>query len=121
MGCSPCSWTLCDCFIVGDIAPFQGLVMLEKDSGKVVLLTARVSANDPVAPSSAIDYANDVAVASNGIIYFTDSVAGIMPARNARGYWDTMAAFMLSLFNVSTPFPCLTCQCLPPDSISCGW
>lgn len=76
-----------------------GLVMLEKDSRKVVLLTARVSADDPVAPGSAIYYANDVAVASNGIIYFTDSVAGIMPVMNAQGYWDTMAAFMLSLFN----------------------
>ncbi|BDA50629.1 Adipocyte plasma membrane-associated protein [Coccomyxa sp. Obi] len=76
-----------------------GLVMLEKDSGKVVLLTARVSSDDPVAPGSAIDYINDVAVASNGIVYFTDSVEGIMPVKNAYGFWDTMAAYTLSLFN----------------------
>ncbi len=86
--------------------------MLEKDSRRVVLLTARVSADDPVAPGSTIDYINDVAIASNGIIYFTDSVDGIMPVKNAQGFWDTMAAFMLSLFNVSaTPILCLSFTC----------
>ncbi len=78
--------------------------MLEKESGKVVLLTARVSADDPVAPGSSIDYINDVAVASNSIVYFTDSVRGITPAKNPGGFWDTMAAYTLSLFNVSAPF-----------------
>jgi hypothetical protein len=78
--------------------------MLEKESGKVVLLTARVSADDRVAPGSSIDYINDVAVASNGIVYFTDSVRGITPAKNAEGFWDTMAAYTLSLFNVG-PLP----------------
>ncbi len=74
--------------------------MLEKDSKKVVLLTSRVSPDDPLDPDSTIDYINDVAVASDGIIYFTDSVQGIMPRRNAYGFWDTMEAYMLTLFQV---------------------
>lgn len=79
--------------------------MLEKGSGKVDILTARVSADDPVAPGSSIDYINDVAVASNGIIYFTDSVQGISPAKNSEGFWDTMAAYTLTLFNVCAKSP----------------
>ena len=75
--------------------------MLEKDSKKVVLLTSRVSSDDPLDPDSTIDYINDVAVASNGIVYFTDSVQGIMPRRNYQGFWDTMEAYMLTLFQVS--------------------
>lgn len=77
--------------------------MLEKGSNKVVLLTSRVSADDPLDPESPIDYANDVTVASNGIIYFTDSVQGIMPRRNWMGFWDTMEAYMLTLFQVRPP------------------
>ena len=77
--------------------------MLEKGSNKVVVLTSRVSADDPLDPESPIDYANDVTVASNGIIYFTDSVQGIMPRRNWMGFWDTMEAYMLTLFQVRPP------------------
>ena len=76
--------------------------MLEKDSKKVVLLTSRVSPDDPLDPDSTIDYINDVTVASNGLIYFTDSVQGIMPRRNYQGFWDTMEAYMLTLFQVSS-------------------
>lgn len=71
--------------------------MLEKDSHKVVMLTSRVSADDPLAPSSSIDYINDVAIASNGIIYFSDSARGVTPAKNAQGFWDTMEAYILTL------------------------
>ena len=78
----------------------QGLVMLEKGSKKVVLLTSRVSSDDPIDPDSTIDYINDVTVASDGIIYFTDSVQGIMPRRNRQGFWDTMEAYLLTLFQV---------------------
>ena len=74
--------------------------MLEKGSRKVVLLTSRVSPDDPLDPDSTIDYINDVTVASDGIIYFTDSVQGIMPRRNAQGFWDTMEAYLLTLFQV---------------------
>ncbi|CAK0787144.1 hypothetical protein CVIRNUC_010360 [Coccomyxa viridis] len=76
----------------------SGLVMLEKGSKKVVLLTSRVSSDDPIDPDSTIDYINDVTVASDGIIYFTDSVQGIMPRRNRQGFWDTMEAYLLTLF-----------------------
>ena len=84
----------------GTLWVMQGLVMLEKGSKKVVLLTSRVSSDDPIDPDSTIDYINDVTVASDGIIYFTDSVQGIMPRRNRQGFWDTMEAYMLTLFQV---------------------
>jgi sugar lactone lactonase YvrE len=82
----------------------QGLVRLDMDSGAVELLTSRVSADDPIDPGSAVDYANDVAVARSGIVYFTDSAAGISPVKNAAGFWDTMQAYMLVLFHVRGPF-----------------
>ena len=77
------------------------------ESGRVELLTARVSADDLLAPNSSIDYANDVAIAKSGIIYFTDSARGIIPVRNAEGFWDTMQAYMLTLYHVRPPFPLL--------------
>lgn len=83
----------------------QGLVMLERDSRKVVLLTSRVSSDDPLDPGSPIDYINDVAVASSGLIYFTDSVRGIMPRRNREGFWDTMEAYLLTLFQAGSTSP----------------
>ena len=95
------------------VVALQGLVMLEKGSNKVVLLTSRVSADDPLDPESPIDYANDVTVASNGIIYFTDSVQGIMPRRNWMGFWDTMEAYMLTLFQVRPPS---SIYLLPPQA-----
>lgn len=69
-------------------------------SGRVEMLTARVSADDLLAPNSSIDYANDVAVAKSGLIYFTDSARGVIPVRNAEGFWDTMQAYMLTLYHV---------------------
>jgi hypothetical protein len=102
----------------------QGLVMLEKDTNKVVLLTDKVSADDPLAPDTTIDYINDVAIASNGIIYFSDSTQGITPAKNAEGFWDTMQAYKLSLFNVRvahpTPFPPRVCACCMALAATCS-
>ena len=69
-------------------------------SGAVQLLSSRVSLDDPLAPGSVVEYANDVAIARSGIVYFTDSAEGISPVRNAAGFWDTMQAYLLTLFNV---------------------
>ena len=46
---------------------------------------------------SPILYANDLDVSHRtGVVYFTDSVA-IAPVRNARGFWDTMQGYVMSL------------------------
>jgi sugar lactone lactonase YvrE len=52
----------------------QGILMLEKDTNRVVILTNRVSKSSPIDPDSPIIYANDLDVAKDGNIYFTTSV-----------------------------------------------
>lgn len=52
----------------------QGILMLEKDSNRVVILTNRVSKSSPIDPDTPIIYANDLDVAKDGTIYFTTSV-----------------------------------------------
>ena len=82
------------------------------------LLTARVSADDLLAPGSPIDYANDVAVAKSGLIYFTDSTRGVIPVRNAEGFWDTMQAYMLTLYHVRA-LPTTACYGVSPELEGC--
>jgi sugar lactone lactonase YvrE len=48
--------------------------MLNSTSKQVVLLTNRVSSNSPMQPDTPITYANDLDIAKDGTIYFTDSV-----------------------------------------------
>lgn len=52
----------------------QGLIMLEKDSGRVVLLANRVASSSPLEPGSPIIYANDLDIAPDGTVYFTTSI-----------------------------------------------
>jgi sugar lactone lactonase YvrE len=52
----------------------KGILMLEKDTNRVVILTNRVSKSSPIDPDSPIQYANDLDVAKDGTIYFTTSV-----------------------------------------------
>ena len=77
----------------------QGLVEYALDTKNVTLLASRVGGASDEAGSS-IDYANDPEVAPDGKVYFTDSAHGIAPVRNAQGFWDTMAAYLLILFQV---------------------
>lgn len=49
-------------------------------SKQVVLLTNRVSSSSLLQPDTLINYANDLDIASDGTIYFTDSV-NISPHR----------------------------------------
>jgi len=72
--------------------------MLEKGSGKVALLVTE--APDARGNMTPIRYANDLAVAGDGSIYFTDSTV-IPPAINSQGFYDTMASFILAFFQVS--------------------
>jgi hypothetical protein len=48
--------------------------MYNSSSKQVVLLSNRVSSSSPMQPDTPITYANDLDIASDGTIYFTDSV-----------------------------------------------
>jgi sugar lactone lactonase YvrE len=52
----------------------QGLIMYNITSKQVELLSHRVSRSSPMQPDTPITYANDLDIASDGTIYFTDSV-----------------------------------------------
>eukprot|EP00879_Flechtneria_rotunda_P029720 GHRR01032163.1.p1 GENE.GHRR01032163.1~~GHRR01032163.1.p1 ORF type:complete len:293 (+),score=27.88 GHRR01032163.1:81-881(+) len=92
----------------------KGLLMLEKDTHVVVLLTSRTSKSSPLEPDAPIIYANDLDVASDGNIYFTTSV-DIILHRNAQhdtrfthvpslegraGFWDTVKGWGLGMCQV---------------------
>ena len=77
---------------------WQGLVKVELASKTVTLLTSRVDGADARAPGTTIDYANDPDIAPGGKVYFSDSAHGVFPVRNRFGYFDTMQAYMLTMF-----------------------
>ena len=81
----------------------QGLVLVENKQGKVVLLTSRVSSDSPLAPGSDITYANDLVIAKDGTIYFTDSTT-IHTRKHPEGYWDTFNSYVLAMLQVSWPY-----------------
>ena len=68
-----------------------GLVRLDRTTRTVTLL-ASVDGEE----GAPILYANDLDIAADGSIFFTDSVAH-PPARNRAGFYDTMAAYVLSV------------------------
>lgn len=80
----------------------QGLIMLERASGKVVILASQVSADSPKDPGSVISYANDLDIAHDGTVYFTTS-SDIPVVPNAIGLWDTFAVFTLTMLQVRSP------------------
>ena len=77
----------------------QGLVKWNAASQQVTLLTSRVSTTSPAAPSTLINYANDLTIAADGTIYFTDSTA-IHVKRHEQGYWDTFNSYFLTMLQV---------------------
>jgi sugar lactone lactonase YvrE len=84
----------------------QGLLKYnyyDSQSKDVTLLTTHVSASSPIDPGSQITYANDLAIASDGTIYFT-SCTDIVPQLNRQGFYDTYRAWYLSLMRVSCLF-----------------
>ena len=85
----------------------QGLLQVDPATGSIVVLSNEVSPESALAPGTRIGYANDLDVAQDGTIYFSDSSA-ITPALNRDGYWDTMRAFVLTGLQVgwmSNPSP----------------
>lgn len=81
------------------LCPMQGLIMLEKATGKVIILASQVSNDSPKDPGSVINYANDLDVAKDGTVYFTTS-CDIPVVPNALGFWDTFAVFTLTMLQV---------------------
>lgn len=89
----------------------KGLIMYNMTSKQVQLLTNRVSSSSRLQPGSLINYANDLDIAADGTIYFTDSV-NISPHRNAQhtnnvthivtirgesGFYDTFKGWALGM------------------------
>ncbi|KAF6259879.1 hypothetical protein COO60DRAFT_1638071 [Scenedesmus sp. NREL 46B-D3] len=68
----------------------------DAQSKDITLLTSHVSASSPVDPGSRITYANDLAITSDGTIYFT-SCSDVVPQLNQQGYYDTYRAWFLSM------------------------
>eukprot|EP00192_Tetraselmis_astigmatica_P021863 CAMPEP_0117664066 /NCGR_PEP_ID=MMETSP0804-20121206/8989_1 /TAXON_ID=1074897 /ORGANISM="Tetraselmis astigmatica, Strain CCMP880" /LENGTH=290 /DNA_ID=CAMNT_0005471209 /DNA_START=837 /DNA_END=1709 /DNA_ORIENTATION=+ len=77
------------------VHPGQGLIQVDPSTGAIAILSNEVSPESPLAPGTRIGYANDLDVAQDGTIYFSDSSA-ITPALNRESYWDTMRAFILT-------------------------
>lgn len=68
----------------------------------VGLLTSRVSDDSPLAPGSPILYANDLDIARDGTIYFSDS-QDIPVARGLEGSYDTLESYMQGLYACGKP------------------
>lgn len=75
----------------------KGLIMLEKYSKRVVILANRVWARSDIDAGSEISYANDLAIAHNGTIYFSSST-DIRVAINSEGFYDTVRGCKLDFF-----------------------
>ena len=73
--------------------------MLEKDTGKNILLVTEAPTSTKGSGFTPIKYADDLAIASDGSVYFTDA-CDIPSAINDAGFYDTMASFILSAFQV---------------------
>lgn len=73
--------------------------MLVKSTGELRLLASEAPSNGTGGELTPIRYANDLVIARDGSIYFTDSTE-IPPAINAAGFYDTMASFLLATFQV---------------------
>lgn len=73
----------------------KGLTKYDLESGKLSILANAVSRASQIDPGSPISYANDLDIASDGTVYFTDSTA-IPVALNREGFYDTMKTYLLS-------------------------
>ena len=79
----------------------QGLVALNLETGLKTLLTNHVDDVASFGNTSEIVYANDLDIASDGTIYFSDSSV-VAPLRSDDGKCDTYAAFMKTYYHVSS-------------------
>ncbi len=61
--------------------------------------SAHVTSPPQLPCSTPISYANDLDIAPDGRIFFTDC-SDIPPALNAAGFYDTMRSFVLTMLRV---------------------
>lgn len=74
----------------------SGLHLFEKDTGRNILLTTEAPISKEGSKLTPIRYANDLDIAADGTIFFSDS-CDVAPAMNAAGFYDTMATYILNL------------------------
>lgn len=85
--------------IFSPLVYLQGLHLLEKDTGRNILLTTEAPISKEGSKLTPIRYANDLDIAADGTIFFSDS-CDVAPAMNAAGFYDTMATYILNLAQV---------------------
>ncbi|PNW76066.1 hypothetical protein CHLRE_12g549050v5 [Chlamydomonas reinhardtii] len=75
----------------------KGLIRLDRTTGAVELLTARVSADSALAPDTPLAYVNDLDIDHDtGVIYFTDSQSiPVYPDRETGTFYDTFQSYLL--------------------------
>ena len=96
----------------------QGLQMLEQESWKNVLLATEAPTSKAGSTLTPIRYADDLTISSDGSIYFTDA-SDIPSAINEAGFYDTMASFILSAFQVARAAAISSIGCLRKRSFVC--
>ncbi|GAX85618.1 hypothetical protein CEUSTIGMA_g13033.t1 [Chlamydomonas eustigma] len=74
----------------------KGLLSVETGFKRFHILANRVSLNSAIDPGSIITYANDLDIASDGKVFFSDSL-NISTALNRENYYDSFWSFLLSL------------------------
>ncbi|KAG1670192.1 hypothetical protein FOA52_014968 [Chlamydomonas sp. UWO 241] len=78
----------------------KGLIMLEASTGRVIILSSHVTDAPPGSPGALITYANDLDIAPDGTIYFTDCQnITTAPHAGGLGYYDTFWSFLLGLYS----------------------
>lgn len=103
-------------------APVQGLYKVEMATLRLTLLTARVSPDSQLQPDTAIAYAEDLDIAADGTIYFTDATDIPVVAPE----YHLMRPVDLSVFEVELHIldcqtaPCQSCQGQTSRLVTCA-
>lgn len=74
----------------------KGLIRVDLVTETIAVLSNRVSAPTDSLRDAEINYANDLDVDLDGIIYFSSSTAGAV-SLHATGFYDTMRSFLLNM------------------------
>ena len=80
--------------------------MLEKATGKLVVLANQVSKESPLSPGIGIGYANDLDIAQDGTIFFTTSTDKPVLPNVESGFADTFRIFLLDTMQASHSLLC---------------
>ena len=78
----------------------QGLIKVDARTRQTSILAARVTPGTGAGEGSEILFADDLDIASDGTIYFTD-MAAVQPVRDEKGHYDLLAAHKANLLQAS--------------------